>query len=173
LFFFLNGFLLVSHEALYDSVRRMRWFSLAGGIALGLFLDLLEATLVEVTYGSAALLPLVVVMVLGSWCWLLVILGFGAQHLRFPARSLGYANEAVLPFYILHQTAMLTLGLYIVQWPVHDFLKWLVIVIFTFAICMSLYEFLVRRINLLRFLFGMKLPARTPAAQSAPPVSAH
>jgi hypothetical protein len=38
---------------------------------------------------------------------------------------------------------------------------------------MALYEFLVRRFNLMRFLFGMKPLQKTPAAQTqgATPVS--
>jgi glucan biosynthesis protein C len=69
---------------------------------------------------------------------------------------LKYANEAVLPFYILHQTVVVTLGFFIVQWTVPDGLKFFVILVGSFAISMCLYEFLVRRFNLLRFLFGMK-----------------
>jgi hypothetical protein len=35
----------------------------------------------------------------------------------------------------------------------------------SFAIIMALYEFLVRRFNVLRFLFGMKVLPRAPIAQ--------
>jgi hypothetical protein len=173
LFFFLNGFVLVAREGLYDSVRRLRWLSLAGGIAMGILFDVIDATFGEVTFGTAGYVLILAVKGLGSWCWVLAILGFSAQHLRVPIKLLGYANEAVLPFYILHQTVMLTLGLYIVQWPIPDLLKWVVIVVSTFVVCMGLYEFLVRRFNLLRFLFGMKPLVRTPAVLSADPVSAH
>jgi hypothetical protein len=173
LFFFLNGFLIVAHEGLYDSVRRLRWLSLAGGIALGILFDVVDAAIGDVTFRTAGYVLLLAMKALGSWCWVLAIIGFSAQHLRFPVRLLGYANEAVLPFYILHPTVMLTLGLYMVQWPIPDLLKWVVIVISTFAICMGLYEFIVRRINLLRFLFGMKLLAKSPAVRPSEPLSAH
>ncbi len=43
-----------------------------------------------------------------------------------------------------------------VQWAIPDLLKWAIIVPISFAIIMGLYE-LVRRNNILRFLFGMKL----------------
>jgi hypothetical protein len=33
-----------------------------------------------------------------AWCWILMIMGFGAQHLSFGVPFLAYANEAVLPF---------------------------------------------------------------------------
>jgi hypothetical protein len=43
-----------------------------------------------------------------------------------------------------------------VQWLIPDVLKYLVIAPTSFAIIMALYEFAVRRVNVLRFLFGMK-----------------
>jgi peptidoglycan/LPS O-acetylase OafA/YrhL len=61
-----------------------------------------------------------------------------------------------LPFYILHQPVLLFLGYFVVQWAMPDFVKWMVILASSFIVIMALYEFLVRRVNLLRFLFGMK-----------------
>ena len=67
-----------------------------------------------------------------------------------------YANEAVLPFYILHQTVLLRIGYFVVQWDIPDLLKFLIISSSSFATIVVLYEYLVRRVNILRFLFGMK-----------------
>jgi glucan biosynthesis protein C len=49
-----------------------------------------------------------------------------------------------------------------VQWAIPDLLKWAIILVASFAIIMVLYEFLVRRFNLMRFLFGMKLRPKAP-----------
>jgi peptidoglycan/LPS O-acetylase OafA/YrhL len=100
-----------------------------------------------------------------AWCWLLAIFGFGMKHLNFSTPFLKYANEAVLPFYILHQTVIVGLGYFVVQWAIPDWPKFLLILSTSFLIVMALYEFLVRRFNLLRFLFGMKLLQKTPAEQ--------
>ena len=75
--------------------------------------------------------------------------------------ALSYANEAVLPFYILHQTVIISIGFYVVQWTVGVGLKYLVISTTSFLAIMLVYEFLVRRINILRFLFGMRLRKKT------------
>ena len=45
-------------------------------------------------------------------------------------------------------------------------MKWLIILLTSFGIIMALYEFLVRRFNVLRVLFGMKPIARQPVAQA-------
>ncbi len=97
---------------------------------------------------------------LNAWCWLLAIFGFGMKHLNVNTPLLKYANEAVLPFYILHQTVIVTLGYFVVGWAIPDGLKFLIILSGSFVVSMSLYEFLVRRNNLLRVLFGMKSKQR-------------
>jgi glucans biosynthesis protein C len=71
----------------------------------------------------------------------------------------------VLPFYILHQTVLLCVGYFVVQWVILDLLKWAMILAVSFVLIMILYEFLVRRFNVLRFLFGMKTRPRARAAQ--------
>ena len=95
-----------------------------------------------------------------AWSWLLTVLGFGMQNLNFNSPFLKYANEAVLPFYILHQTVIVVLGYFIVQWAIPDPLKFLLILILSFFVIIGLYEFVVRRFNVMRFLFGMKLRAK-------------
>lgn len=62
----------------------------------------------------------------------------------------------VLPFYILHQPVLVCIGFFGVRWPISDILKYLTIAPLSFFLVLWLYEFLVRRSNLLRFLFGMK-----------------
>jgi hypothetical protein len=56
----------------------------------------------------------------------------------------------------MHQTVLLAVGYYIVRWSIPDPLKYLVIAAISFAVIMGIYETLVRRQNILRFLFGMK-----------------
>jgi hypothetical protein len=173
MFFFLNGFLLVSHERLYETIRRLRWLSLLAAIGLLFLYGIRENLLSTPAFGTPGYTLMAALFGLVGWSWLLVILGFSAQHLRFPVRLLAYANEAVLPFYVLHQTVMITLGYLILRWAIPDLLKWAVITVSTFVVCIVLYEFLVRRINLLRFLFGMKPLPKQPALQPPGPISAH
>ena len=64
----------------------------------------------------------------------------------------------------MHQTVLLCNGYVVVQWPMPDLLKYVTIAASSFAIILVLYEFTVRRVNVLRFLFGMKLLPRSNAA---------
>jgi hypothetical protein len=93
----------------------------------------------------------------GSWCWILSFIGFAGSCLTHERPFLRYANDAVLPFYIMHQTALLILGFYILDWQIQDTVKWMLIAVASFILVLGLYEFAVRRFDILRFLFGMKV----------------
>jgi glucan biosynthesis protein C len=91
-----------------------------------------------------------------GWCWIIGLLGTGSRLLNFNNEILSHANEAVLPFYILHHSVILLVGAYIVHLGRGIGTKFFMIAAVSMAIIMAVYELLVRRINVFRFLFGMK-----------------
>jgi len=163
--YFLAGFLIVSHEGLQVRVRRQRWLSLAAGVVMFLALLVVALTQGDPVFDTPVYSVFFALFSLFSWCFVLAILGFGMQHLTANTPFLRYANEAVLPFYILHQTVIISVGFFVVRWAIPDLAKFAIIATSSFAIIMLLYEFLIRRLNLLRFLFGMKLRPKAPAVQ--------
>jgi peptidoglycan/LPS O-acetylase OafA/YrhL len=161
----LAGFLVVSHDGVQASIQRLRWLSLPIGLVLvgsSIFVHSLDQLPAFGTWRYALGWG---IRALGSWCCVLAALGFGREHLNFSTPFLRYANEAVLPFYILHQTVLLCVGYFVVQWAIPDPLKWVIILLVSFPVIMVLYEFLVRRFNIMRFLFGMKPLVKQPAEQ--------
>jgi glucan biosynthesis protein C len=153
--FLLLGYVIMASEKLQRSIQRLRWISLLGTVIITVLLVLGD------NHND-----------LMAWFFSLTVFGFGMKHLNFSKPFLKYANEAVLPFYILHQTVLLCVGYFAVRWAIPDLLKWLSIASISFVIVMGLYE-LVRRNNNLRFLFGMKLlkqsaPVMTLSAQPLP-----
>ncbi len=110
----------------------------------------------------------------GVLCWacLVAFMGFAARHLRSSNRFLKYANDAVLPFYILHQTIILAIGVHVVRLDAPLWLEYLIIVLTSFAATVALYELLIKRINVLRFLFGLKPRRRLESAVASQPVPA-
>jgi len=159
------GFLLFSDERTQAGVQRLRWLSLALAVASTATYLVLSFQPAGVTFGTPLWAFALGLRGLASWCWVLAALGLGMQYLAASTPFLKYANEAVLPFYILHQTVLLSVGYFVVQWAIPDLLRWVIILMISFAIIMVLYEFLVRRYNAMRFLFGMKLRPKVPAAQ--------
>lgn len=90
------------------------------------------------------------------WFLLVAILGFGQKYLNFTNRALKYASEAAYPFYILHQTTIVVAGFFIVQWSIGVWPKFLAIAAVSTILILLVYELVVKRTNLTRFLFGMK-----------------
>ena len=156
LFFFFGGFALVSDGRLYGSVRKLRWVSLAAGLAMTAGMISVFARSGDPEFGTAYYTWLIAVYGLSAWLWVLSIVGFAANRLRVPKPWLGYANEAVLPFYIMHQPLLLAVGTVVIPLHIPDSLKWGGIAAGAFILCAGLYELLVRRFRWLRFLFGMK-----------------
>ena len=159
------GFLVASHEGLQADIERLRWLSLPAGLILVGYSIVLVGLGELPDFGTGCYALGWACRALGSWCLVLAILGLARRHLDFATERLKYANEAVLPFYILHQTVLLGVGYFVVQWAIPAFLKWATILVISFPIIMVLYEFLVRRYNVTRFLFGMKPLPKAPAAQ--------
>jgi glucan biosynthesis protein C len=166
LVFFILGFVIYSSERMLASIKHMRWVSLVGGILIWGVFDSVWGALGDPNFGTWQFLCGSALWCLCAWCLLMAILGFGLQQLNRTRPFLRYANEAVLPFYILHQSVILPIAFFVVHWAIPDWLKFLIILSSTFGIVMLLYEFLVRRFNLLRFMFGMKLNRRVAVAKS-------
>ena len=89
-------------------------------------------------------------------------------------RAARYGNEAVLPFYVLHEPVIVAAAWLVVRWHVPSLAQYVALVVLSFAAILGLYEALVRRFHLTRVLFGLKPPAKPPSAspQSPLPVAA-
>jgi hypothetical protein len=166
-----SGFVFASSPAMQSSIRQMRWISLIVGLVVffvgaGLLLALTGG---EVVFGSLYYLVWTVISSLTCWACTLAIFGFGMRRLNLHIPVLEYANEAVLPFYVLHQSILFVVAFYMLPWAIPDLAKWAIILVSTFVIITALYELLIRRINVLRVLFGMKPLRRWREAQKLAP----
>jgi len=166
--FFLNGFVLASDETLQARVEQQRWFSLALGAITMATLILMIRRAGRFDFGTARDPLFFALFGFNAWCWILAIWGFGRRHLKAAPPFLLYASEAVLPFYILHQTVLLAIGYFVVQMAIPDPLKWAIIASASLAIVLLMYHFLIRPNNVLRFLFGMRPLVRKSSMAALP-----
>lgn len=160
LLFVLAGFVCIIQPALMDSLERNRRFALAAGFLGLLLMDYLRWNKFEPLdrndvhgfwlIASNALRPIT------TWGWVFGLIGYGKKYLNKKTRSLNYLNQAVYPFYIIHQTVIVVLVYYIVQLPDDILSKYVFTVGMTLFVSMGLYHVLVRPYNVMRFLFGMK-----------------
>jgi glucan biosynthesis protein C len=162
--FFVYGFLLATHTAVWGTIENIRHTTLKIAVASFVVLAIIWTTDYELS--ALELVPYRLLKSLHAWCWILTILGFGRKYLNRNSSALRYANEAVYPFYILHQTIIVVIGYYLASWQVNPNIKYLIVAAGTVAGCWMLYEWVIRRNPLTRLLFGMK-PEKTRKVQPA------
>jgi glucan biosynthesis protein C len=152
------GYLFFCTPKMQESVRRFTWTALglaAATSALGLVIQFIWRP--PVAYGSLAYYGLILMRSVRALCWVIAFLGLGRRFLDFSNRFVRYANEAVLPFYILHQFVILMIGYYgVTRWDLPIGAKYMLVVLLAFLGIMLPYELLIRRFNPLRVLFGMR-----------------
>lgn len=110
-----------------------------------------------------------VLRVANLWAWVVACLGYGAAYLTRGGRWLHLANQAVYPFYIIHQTVIVLMGYWLIDWSPPLAFKFATLVVAAFVITGLLYSMLILPFGVMRTLFGVK-PEPPPAslAQAAP-----
>jgi glucan biosynthesis protein C len=107
-------------------------------------------------------------LAVNAWAWVLGLVGCGLRWLNVEHAALEYAHGAVLPFYVLHQVAVATVGTIVVGWSVGIAMKFIVISGVAFTATILTYEVVVRRSRPLRVLFGLKPAVSARRSRSAP-----
>jgi hypothetical protein len=168
----LIGFVLARAEIFWDAIERQRRLALALAAALFLSFLVLRWSRDSATPPSL-LLRLYGGIAYGCYQWLCIVavLGFARRWLTADSSVRRYLTDAIFPYYIVHQTAII-----MIAHALHgrDLPVWLeagIVISGTLATCVLTYE-MVRRINILRPVFGLRLAASgkiSPALEAAKP----
>lgn len=94
--------------------------------------------------------------VVNLWSWILVLFGYAAKWLNKPSKKLAYANRAVYPFYILHQTITIIIAYYLKDLEWNFLTKATILAVGTFGFSWLIYHFVIVPIRPLHPLFGLK-----------------
>ena len=103
---------------------------------------------------------------LNRWSWILMILAYGSRYLNQPSPLLNYLNEAVYPYYILHQTILIIAAFVLSKYTLGAIIEPLLIIFITFGTCILCFE-VIKRFKLTRLLFGLKIPLKLNKVQRA------
>jgi glucans biosynthesis protein C len=162
---FVLGFLVAHAEGIWESMWRQRHAALSLWLASVAFLiwyfNFAGFSAEHPPHEALRVLQRCL-FALNQWTAIVAICGF-ARHFApgdGPARR--YLTEAVFPFYILHQTAIIILAQYLKPLDIPPLLEGPLLIIGTFGCCILVFE-VVRRVGWLRPLFGLK-----PRAQLRP-----
>lgn len=160
LLLYIFGFYFFARESLRAFVRKI-------GILAGAMSILSTAVYIswvyfygfpmDISFGWAVFMLIRVLLV---WNIIFFILSLADKYLNVSNRALKYSSEASMPFYVLHQPVIILLGFFIynLDWAVP--VKLIFLISAAFLIIMGLYEFIIRRVNVLRVLFGLKANRR-------------
>ncbi len=163
LVFFITGYLLLANSRFTRAIQHQ------GGLTLIVTLLSLLALLATM-YGpqiiqfwqsspsyslSYAFDQLLLTLV--AWSLMAFVLYFGMRFLNTHNRIIEYANEAILPFYILHHAMIVLFASMLFAWQVPSAINFLVVTTFSLAATLLVYEVFIRRIPLLRRVFGMRV----------------
>jgi peptidoglycan/LPS O-acetylase OafA/YrhL len=181
---FLYGFLTAGDARFESALSRARWPAVA--VAVPATVGLLGWTVAAGPGVATGADPgWSALQGLAGWAWLAAIAGFAAAFTvrrrltgtappppapaRQPQwqRAAGYANQAVLPFYLLHEPVIVAFAWIIVRWHAPILVKYPALVAVSFTATLVIYELAVRRYRVTRLLFGMK--TREPTVGRRPP----
>jgi glucan biosynthesis protein C len=177
---FLWGAIFFSDRRFEVAIRQqVRWL-LAGGTLAMLGIGLLTYfTRIHAAGDAGAQAPAQLAQSflwsLFVWSWLLAVLYLGIRWLNSPNRILRYAEESVLPVYVIHHPVVLLIASFVVTWNLGVGPKFAVILVMVAVLTLGIYEFGVRRWRVTRLMFGLNpvAPASTRPSQPAPPAHIH
>ena len=143
--FFFGFTVILTGTSFWENILRWRWLLLS--VAVIMFL---------VRFSIFDLKAPGFFMAIESNIWIFTVFGFSYRYLNQPSSALRYLSEGAYPIYIIHMV-VLYMAAYIIM-PLHftAMLKYVLIILVTFSGSFIIYDLLIRRINLIRPLFGLK-----------------
>lgn len=153
---FAIGFLVARAERVWQSMERIRWPAL--GLALAAYAFLMWYYFLR-PYPENPTLALRMfqraVYALDQWAFIVALCGFARRHIRKDGPARRYLTEAIFPFYIAHQTALIAFAVWMRPLGLHPVLEAALLIAATAAACLATYE-VAKRVAWLRPLFGLK-----------------
>lgn len=156
--FFLTGFLLGRRDAAWEALADGRRIALGVAVVGIVLLDAGRWNQAVPAPGySVARLAWLGLYAATAWAWVAALAGYARRYLsRVQSPVLAYANEALYPFYILHQTVIVVIAYYVVQTQESILAKFLFTLVVSGALSVLIYHCFIRPSRWLRPLFGLK-----------------
>jgi glucan biosynthesis protein C len=158
--FFVSGYILYTDDRFSQAIQRDWPLMLGAGILSTLYFVVTAAAGVAIEWMSTPGIPQFFlgwsIFSVNSWCWALFVLYIGSRYLDFTNNWLRYGGETIMPFFVLHQPVIIVIAFFVVQWKSGITLKLLAVVLGSLLVTLGLVELVIKRIGVLRHLFGMK-----------------
>ncbi|WP_296383848.1 acyltransferase family protein [Winogradskyella sp.] len=164
LIFFISGFMLFTSPKIIQALTRDRRLYLLQTVILTFILFSLPTI-----FGQSAIVQDyargITEMIISLSCGLTAI-GYFKRYFTKDHKYRKVMNEAIYPFYLLHQPALIFVGYFVLQWNVSYGLQALLIIILSLVSILITYWCIIRKSNILRISFGMKKKSKKQAIES-------
>ena len=158
---FICGYLIYGRRRLYTAVSDLRVVTLVLGL-------LCWAAVAGVTFAGKAppasfapvSLAYSTAVALSAWLLSLALLGFAMRYFTFTTRQQRYLTYAAFPVYILHMPILTVCAYYVLKLSLPWYVQLPLILAVTVVLAFGIFEFVIRRTPVTRFLFGVG--ARVP-----------
>lgn len=153
--YYVIGFFIASNDASWKAIDRIKWLSAAlVAVSLALFL-----AFQNMAYGTGDFswqsIVFGLIRNLYGWSALLAMLAFARIFLNRGGRILEYLSQAAFPVYVLHQSVLMVVAYFVVQWDMAAGAKFALILFGALVASFALYE-IFRRVPPLRVVLGVK-----------------
>jgi glucans biosynthesis protein C len=152
--FFFGFCFVLSGDRFWNMLLKWRWMFLLFAVSLYIY-RVWQFQMRVPTYQLA----------IESGFWIFSVFAFGYRYLNHPGKALTYLSQSVLPVYIVHMIFLFAGCWLIFPLDLDVHIQFALVLLFTFAGCFASYE-LIRRVNIIRPLFGLKMNKRTPVVTS-------
>ncbi len=143
---FLFGFCFVlSGPTFWNMILKWRWLFFAAAVLLYTY-RLLQFQMRVPNFQ----------LVIESNFWIFSVFAFGYKYLNISSKALRYLSQAAYPIYIVHMIFLYLASLLVFPLDIEVQLKFILVLMFTVLGSFLLYEFIIRRVNIFRPLFGLK-----------------
>ena len=144
--FFFGFCFMLSSDAFWKLMLKWRWLFLSAAMTL-FILRTVQFPQATQAYRLA----------IESNFWIFSVFAFAYRYLNYPSKALTYLSQAAYPVYILHMIFLYLGSLLIFPLYIAVQLQFILVLLFTIVGCFAFYELIIRRVNIIRPLFGLKM----------------
>lgn len=145
--FLLCGFLMASND---DFLRAIHRYARASLVVAGISVAAAAAVFLAFDDPMLAMAPVCIY----SWSIDIAVLSAAHKRLNKPGKALALLSDSALPFYIVHEGILVPVAFYVCATSLGILPKFAIILVVSLPL-MVLAAAFVRRVNVLRFLFGL------------------
>ncbi len=153
LLFFISGFMLFTSKEVIKSLTRDRRLYLYQTIIFTVLLftipSLLEDSSIVRNYTRG-----ITEIVISLSCGVAAV-GYFKRYFNKDHKYRAILNEAIYPFYLLHQPMLIFVGYVVLKWDISYGLQAILITVLSLIAILTSY-WIIKKVNVLRVVFGMK-----------------